>query len=77
MLSKCYGKISVFIVSPSSSNPPQFVEKIDPGQEGAMIVGPRPVVTSYGYVNALLILAFSTTLSPLERNREVIEVLTK
>lgn len=72
-----YPNVSVFIASPSSSNPPQFVEKTGPGQEGAVMVGPRPVVTSYGSLNALLILALSTTLSTLERNREVREVLTK
>lgn len=72
-----YPNVSVVIASPSSSNPPQFVEKTGPGQEGAMMVGARPLVTSYGSLNALLIPALSTTLSPLERNREVREVLTK
>lgn len=47
------------------------------GREGAITVGPRPVVTSYSQLNALLRLALLTTLIPLERSREVIEVLTK
>lgn len=69
--------IYVFRASPSFLNLPLFIEKQGPGQEGAIMVRPRPVVISYSQVNALLRPALSTTLSPPDRSRELIQVLTQ
>lgn len=77
-LSRCYDKISVCFYSKSLFSQPTSIHREDrvwPGRD--IIMGPWPVVTSYNQVSTYLRPALSTTLSPLECNREVTEVLTK